>query len=562
VDPAGLAAGTYTGTITINDPVAAAAGVAPAVVTVTYTVTAPAHIAVASPTDLKFSEPAVTDAGAATTATCGSTYWGDELLNADNSANDNTATTYTAPASSLGAVDITNSGPSSSQLHYQVDYVADTGAWLSTDLEDGLSGTGTTATQTTPNQTTVTQPLVPTNGTLGGGNSTSVRLASVANGNGLGGYPLMNQGTYSGLVQVVDLADPADTVTLPASTVLGTGAGTPTMAWDLNGSGASDAPIQVTAAPGASTSFNLVLSDASKVCGYAYSLGVANLDGSEDPDATPSAAFLSVSSPYLQAGTVAATAATAAPTSDTDTGSGNGYTPIDVTAPSSPGTYQGYIVVDSQNAQGVATYGPANLGGGPANGETGNPGASPLGAPSAPASGDPMFIPICLTVASGTTTASSATGSSGQCPISTGTPASGSSGFAGTGSGTTRTSTTTVTTTTTTPGKTTTTSKTTKVSSCKVAKTLVYVQHPGFPVVETKAIVYVNHKKVKTIRGRQIYQVTLKRPKATKFTVRYVAYLDDGEVVSHQVTYTGCKVSKQIYRVLHKPDRRIPVVAR
>jgi hypothetical protein len=100
------------------------------------------------------------------------------------------------------------------------------------------------------------------------------------------------------------------------------------------------------------------------------------------------------------------------------------------------------------------------------------------------------------------------------------------------------------------------------VSSCKVAKTLVYVQHPGFPVVETKAIVYVNHKKVKTIRGRQIYQVTLKRPKATKFTVRYVAYLDDGEVVSHQVTYTGCKVSKQIYRVLHKPDRRIPVVAR
>jgi hypothetical protein len=379
------------------------------------------------------------------------------------------------------------------------------------------------------------------------GASASVPFASTANGNALGGYAQMNQGTYPGFIQIVDLADPLDTVTVPASTVLGTGAGTPTMQWDLNGSGSTDTPIQVTAAPGASTSFNLVLSDKSGVCGYAYSLGVANIDGSEDPDASPTAAFLTVSSPYLQAGSVGATPATAAPTSDTDTGSGNGYTPIDVTAPSSPGVYQGYIVVDSQNGVGVDDFGPANKSGGPANGETGGTGQSPLGAPSAPSTGDPMYIPVCVNVKSGATAATS-TGSDSACPISTGTAASGTSG-------TGTTSTVTTSNTVTTPGTTSVKTKTV----CRPTRSIVYVQHPAFPVLETKAIVYVNGKKLKTIRSKEIYVVKLTRPKQTRFTVRYVASLDDGEVVSHQITYNGCRQSKQVYRVLHKADKHFKV---
>ncbi|WP_249009504.1 S53 family peptidase [Conexibacter sp. DBS9H8] len=536
VDPAGLAPGTYTATITITDAAATAAGAAPATLTVTYTVTPPARMKV-TPAALDFSEPAVTDTGAPTTASCGSTYWGDELLNDVNSVTgDGGTTTYNTPASSLNHVTITNTGAGGSQLHYLVDYVADTGAWLSTDLLDANG-----STQTTPNQTTPSQPLVPTNGSLGSGASASVPFASTANGNALGGYPRMNQGTYGGLVQIVDLADPAATVTVPASTVLGNGTGTPTMQWGINGAGVSDAPIQVTAAPGAAASFDLVLSDRSGVCGYAYSLGVANQDGSEDPAATPTASWMTLSSPYLAAGTVAGTPATAPPASPTDTGSGNGDTPIDLSVPSTPGVYQAFLVVDSQTAQGDAAYGPASTGAGAPSIETGATTADALGAPNAPGTGDPMFIPVCLHVVSGAKTAT-ATGTNAHCAISSPNPG---------GSGT---STVTVTT----PSPTTTiVVRPPAHPACRPRRRLTYVQHPAFPVLERRAIIYLDGRRIRTVHAKQIFALSLLAPHRKRFTVRYVAYLDDGEVISHQISYNGCARPRQIFRVLHRADRRI-----
>jgi len=82
---------------------------------------------------------------------------------------------------------------------------------------------------------------------------------------------------------------------------------------------------------------NLGLRDASSTCGYAYSL-----QGS-----TPWATF----APDLQSGSVGPSPATSAPTGATDTGAGNGFTPIVISAAGlEPGTYHAHVTVQSQNA--------------------------------------------------------------------------------------------------------------------------------------------------------------------------------------------------------------------
>ena len=115
---------------------------------------------------------------------------------------------------------------------------------------------------------------------------------------------------------------------------------------------------------------------------------------------------------------------------------------------------------------------------------------------------------------------------------------------------------TTVVTTTTTPGSTKTKTKTVTKKTCTVPKRLSYVQHPAYPVRETRAVVYINGKKAKTVAGKRIVDVVMIRPKATKFTLKLVATLSDGEVVSHSYSYKGCKLTASTYKVLSKPTHR------
>jgi hypothetical protein len=314
VDPIGLAAGSYTGTITVKG---ASGGTA--TLGVSYSVTPAAKLSL-STKSLSFSEPAITSTGATTTATCDATTWNDELK--DDGLNSASTDTSAVAPTSLASLGISNSGPAGSVLHYEAFLVTPTSGWLSTDLDPGNAPTGF---QTGPGQ-----PLVPTNGTVGAGATDELKLASVANNNALGGYPRLNQGTYTGLVQIRDLADPAVTDTVPVTLVLGSGKGTPTIA-------PSPGSISVTLAPGASTTESLVLADSSKTCGYAYSLS--------------SGASWATINPYLLSGTVPVPAATAAPTSATDTGSGNGFTPVTISAAGlAPGTYKTNLTVNSQNA--------------------------------------------------------------------------------------------------------------------------------------------------------------------------------------------------------------------
>ncbi|HWF55245.1 MAG TPA: hypothetical protein VG223_11480, partial [Solirubrobacteraceae bacterium] len=155
-------------------------------------------------------------------------------------------------------------------------------------------------------------------------------MASLANSNAVGGYPPMNQGTYSGVIQIRDRADPAIVKSVPVRMLLGTGAGTPTIA-------AAPAAFSERLAPGASATVNLALSDAGKVCGYVYSVG------SNGSWATPAENQYS--------GTVSVPAATS-PGSAADSGEGDGDVPITISAAGLPaGTYHATITIQSQNAQ-------------------------------------------------------------------------------------------------------------------------------------------------------------------------------------------------------------------
>jgi hypothetical protein len=296
-DPSGLKAGTHNGTIAVTGHGSTA------VLTVTYSVTPTAKIAV-SPGSLSFSEAAVDSSGDPTTASCGSTIWTDELT----SEVGGTAPTAAQLAPSLQTLQIGNSGAKGSVLHWSAFFYSETSGWLSQDVDPPGS---------TPAQQP-TQPIVNTSGSDAQGGTSSIDLASLANVNKLGGYDAtMNQGTYHGTVYIYDLANPKRVVKVPAVLVLGTGAGTPTV-------DATPKALTATVAAGATTSVNLVLTDASQTCGYAYSVG------DKAPWATVDAA--------LYSGTVAGTSATTIP--------------IAINAAKlKPGTYRTTVVVQSQNAE-------------------------------------------------------------------------------------------------------------------------------------------------------------------------------------------------------------------
>lgn len=103
---------------------------------------------------------------------------------------------------------------------------------------------------------------------------------------------------------------------------------------------AAPSSISVALAPGTLARFNVVLRDPSGTCGYAYSLGTT----------APWATF----APDLQSGTVGETPATAPPATATDTGSGNGFTPVTISAAGMRAgrTYRSQLTVQSQNAAG------------------------------------------------------------------------------------------------------------------------------------------------------------------------------------------------------------------
>jgi kumamolisin len=297
---------------------------------VTYSVTRRAKISL-SAQSLNFAEHAIDGSGATTTPSCGETVWNDELKDAPtlNGSSD----TSPVDASTLQTLAIGNSGPAASELHYAAYFESYTSDWLTADLNP--------SDDSTDFETGPTQPVVPTTGAVAGGATPAkLKLASVANINAVGGYPLMNQGTYHGVVQIRDLADPSVIDTVPVTLVLGNGQGTPTIA-------ASPTSFSVTLAPGASTTVNLALRDTSGVCGYAYSLQFDQPWASTGGD--------------LYSGTVAARPATAAPQA-TDTGEGNGFTPITISAAGlAPGTYHANVIVQSQNAAANPTKVPITL---------------------------------------------------------------------------------------------------------------------------------------------------------------------------------------------------------
>jgi hypothetical protein len=324
VDPKGLASGTQTGKITITGK-----GGSKTTLTVVYQVTPRATLAV-SPGSLSFGENAVDSKGSSVTPACSSntdhssgTLWNDELKN--SIALDNGSDSTPVDPRSRQTLTISNTGPSGSVLHWQAFFYTYTSSWLSQDLYPGSASSNANF------QTTPSQPLVATEGSLsGGGSPYALRLASIADGNAAGGFARMDQGTYTGIVLVKDLADPSNVVKVPVTLTLGSGHGTPTIT-------VAPKALSVTMAPGKTQTVNLALSDSSSVCGYAYSIGI------DQPWATVNADIYS--------GAVPVPAATSAPTSPSDTGSGNGFTPITInTAGIGPGVYVAHLTINSQNA--------------------------------------------------------------------------------------------------------------------------------------------------------------------------------------------------------------------
>jgi len=423
VAPSKLRSGVYRAHITVTGK-----GGSTAVVSVSYTVTPRATISL-SAKSLSFSERAINSSGATTTPSCGTTIWNDELK--DSSLLNGTSDTTPVDASTLRTLDIGNSGPAASQLHYAAYYEAYTGEWLSPDLNPGANPAGF--------QTAPSQPLVATTGVVRGGAApAALKLASVANMNAAGSYPPMNQGTYTGVVQIRDLADPTVVDTVPVTLVLGDGDGTPTIA-------ASPSSFNVTLAPGTTTTVNLALSDSSAVCGYAYTLQF------EQPWASTGA--------DLYSGTVPATPATA-PAAASDTGAGNGFTPITISAAGlAPGTYHGNVVVESQNA--VA---------------------------------NPTKVPIALTV-------------TGSAPP----------------------------------------------PACVAPKRLSYALRVRRGARTVQALVYVNGTLTHQYRQRSLRTIAFPRPAATRFSLRIVTKLSDGEQWLISASYDGCSHSKLKLTVLRGP---------
>jgi hypothetical protein len=312
VNPARLRVGRYRGRIVISSP-----GEAAATLSVTLSVSRRARIAT-SVRSLRFSEPPISAQGRPASPSCGSTVWSDELESYTPGGPG-----FGAPlaASSRAKLVIRNRGPRGSVLHYEALYSTRTGGWLSQDLDPGGRPS---AFQTAP-----TQPLVATTGTLAAGERAALALASIANSDLVGGYPALDQGTYSGLVQIRDLADPRDQVRIPVTLILGDGHGTPTMR-------ATPAAVSLTLAPGARRTVDVVLADSAHLCGFAYSIA-SSASWAQIPGG-------------LEAGTVGAAPASAAPAAS-DTGAGDGFTPVTLSAAGlRPGTYTARLTVQSENA--------------------------------------------------------------------------------------------------------------------------------------------------------------------------------------------------------------------
>jgi hypothetical protein len=298
-DPTGLRPGSYTGSITVTG-----AG-RPAVLTVSYAVTPPAALSV-SPGALTFSESAQGPKGQIASPSCNATVWNDGLAGQVGGITPALA----ADPASRQTLRITNRGPAGSVLHWSAFFYSESSSWLSQDLDPPGGGL----------RTVPAPPLVATEGAEAAGTTAPLYLASYANANALGGYPPMNQGTYHGVVVLRDLADPATAVSVPATLVLGSGHGTPTMV-------ATPAALHLSVAAGTTATTALTLSDASKSCGYVFSAQSTVPWASVDPGGgAPS-------------GTVAGGGATTS-------------LPIGLDASGlTPGTYHGSIELQTQNAE-------------------------------------------------------------------------------------------------------------------------------------------------------------------------------------------------------------------
>ena len=235
--PASLAVGTYTGHVTVSAPGHTAT------VTVTYSVTPRAAIAVDQHT-LSFSEEAVDSSGNPITATCG-VAWQDELNGDGQPPDPNSRRTLT----------VSNAGASGSVLHWSAYFPAPIFGWLGPDFEPTSS-----APSTTPPQ----GGLVQTTGALDSGSSYGLKLASVVSGGGI------SPGLYHGQVVIRDLADPNDSVVVPASLLLGDSsdiAKTPHVV-------VAPTAINVTLSPGGLRPVPLLLTDGGHSCGYRYSAAI------------------------------------------------------------------------------------------------------------------------------------------------------------------------------------------------------------------------------------------------------------------------------------------------
>jgi kumamolisin len=318
VKPKGLKLGKHTARIKVTGT-----GGTSATLNVVYTLTRRAKISV-SPGSLHFSERAIDASGNTTTPTCGTTVWDDEFAG-ELSGSVVSGGSLPVDASTRRTLTIRNTGPGGSVLHYDALLYTYTGSWLTQDMDPANNPNGF--------QIGPSPPLVATTGALAHGKSAPLQLASIANANTIGGYPAMNQGTYTGVVQIRDLSDPSVVKTIPVTLTLGSGNGTPTIA-------ATPTSISASLAPGTLERVNLALRDPSGTCGYAYSL--------------QSSATWTTFSAALESGTVGASPESAPPANATDTGSGNGVTPLTISAAGMrPGrTYHARIAVQSQNAAG------------------------------------------------------------------------------------------------------------------------------------------------------------------------------------------------------------------
>jgi hypothetical protein len=138
----------------------------------------------------------------------------------------------------------------------------------------------------------------------------------------------MNQGTYHGVIQIRDLADPRHIRSVAATMVLGNGKKTPTIH--------AAAPTRLSVKHGKSKTLTVKLSDAAHSCGYDYSLS------SNAAWATPDH--------FAYSGTVAPTGAGS--TIGHDTGTGTGTIPVRVSAKHlAVGTHRLTLTVQSQDAE-------------------------------------------------------------------------------------------------------------------------------------------------------------------------------------------------------------------